>query len=311
MEDTLLTIAVLNYNGLHRLKKTVPSYVDQNYDNYEIVLVDNGSTDGSIDYLKAFHSIRVIENNKNLGYNVGKNRLVLNSKGKYVLMLDNDIELGNSNFLVNIYNSYLSLEKPAFLSPLMKSSNTDVLNCNGLYYTKLQRSCSFKELYKTGVIKIPACSGGAIFFEKKTFLELGMYDEIYPFNLDDYDICARAYLMGYNNYVDNNLYVIHHGVQEKVSLTSLSWKYRTYYSGFCRMIWKNYRFKNILVWWPLSSLWITIKALKTVVKTKSIKPLLSHVTSVIIFIKDFQSTICLRRSIQKRRAVIDDIFLKM
>jgi GT2 family glycosyltransferase len=60
--------------------------------------VDNWSTDWSIEYLKNFRNIKIIENGRNLWYGAGKNILVKESSWEYVFMLDNDIELPDDDF---------------------------------------------------------------------------------------------------------------------------------------------------------------------------------------------------------------------
>ena len=86
-----ISVVMLNYNGLNYLKKTMPPILKLDYPNYEFIIVDNGSTDGSKEFIKKFRKIRLIENHKNLGYSKGKNIGVKHAKGDYVLLLDNDI----------------------------------------------------------------------------------------------------------------------------------------------------------------------------------------------------------------------------
>ena len=141
-----ITLAVLTCNSLNRLKKVVNSYLMQNYPHMEIVVVDNGSTDGSIEFLEKFKKIRLIKNKSNLGYQKGKNILVRASKGEYILMLDDDIKLTRKDFITHIYNEYLKLEKPGFLSTLVNHAGTDSVTTLGLFYNRTQRTIKLKEL---------------------------------------------------------------------------------------------------------------------------------------------------------------------
>jgi len=307
-----ITIGILNMNGLHRLKRVINSYLFQDYPNCEIVIVDNGSTDGSIDFIKKFKKIRLIENGENLGYSKGKNILVKSSKGEYILMMDNDIEIKGNSFLSNIYKAYKSLENPGFLSPLVKErKNGQNIENLGLFYNRIQNKTSLSSVFGKGIIKIPGYLGNVVFFEKDTFLALGGFDEIYPINIDDYDLSARAYLFGYNNYLDLNSYVIHHGIETRVNINSLCWKNKYYLSGFSRMIWKNYNVKNLIIWWPISTIWIFYKVLKISISNFSLKPLKSYLFSSYLFLMDFPSTINSRRAIQKERIIKEDVFLKI
>ena len=89
----LISVVMLNYNGLKYLKRTIHPILKLNYPTFEFIIVDNGSTDGSIEFIKKFKRIKLIENGENLGYSKGKNIGVKHAKGEYVLLLDNDILL--------------------------------------------------------------------------------------------------------------------------------------------------------------------------------------------------------------------------
>ena len=89
-EYPLISIVILNYNGLNYLKKTIPPILDLDYHNYEIVVVDNGSDDESIDFLRNHKRIRLIENKVNYGYSKGKNIGVKNAKYDYICFMDDE-----------------------------------------------------------------------------------------------------------------------------------------------------------------------------------------------------------------------------
>jgi GT2 family glycosyltransferase len=311
MKKPLITIGILNMNGLKRLKKVIPTYIKQDYKNKEILIVDNGSTDGSLEYLKKFKNLKILEMGENKGYGAGKNILVSKSRGIYILMLDNDIALEKNDFLSNIYEEYVKLDSPGFLSPIVKDFGKKEVECLGLFYNKLQNKMKFDKVYGRGKFIVPGYMGNVTFFRKKLFLELGRFDEIYPFNIDDYDLSARAWLAGNKNYITTNQYVIHHGIETRTNLNSLCWKNKYYLAGFSRMIWKNYRIKNIFLYFGISGLWIFYKSLRTSVKYRSLSPLGAYFYSLGLFIRDFRDTLGERKNIQKNRRITHDIFLRI
>jgi GT2 family glycosyltransferase len=91
VETPLVSIVILNYNGKRYLKDCLDSVLAQDYLNYEVILVDNGSTDGSVTFVRETYAVvRIVENGVNLGFAEGNNRGTLASRGDYVVLLNND-----------------------------------------------------------------------------------------------------------------------------------------------------------------------------------------------------------------------------
>jgi GT2 family glycosyltransferase len=307
----LITIGILNRNGLPQLQQVIEAAIAQEYEPKEIVVADNGSTDGSIEYLKKHTAVKLIENGRNLGYGAGKNIVVQNACGKYVLLLDNDIVLAQKNVVAGLFEFYRSINDIAFISvPLLEPDRKETQHY-GLFYTSIKKARSIEELKKSKSFLVGGFIGGAVFFEKDIFQALGRYDTIYPFNLDDYDLSARAYLAGKKIYVLTSYPCLHVGIQQEPDLRSICWKNQYYLCGFTRMIWKNYRLKNLALWWPASSVWILYKMLKMSLKYKSPRPLWAYIKSLYFFLRDFPDTLKQRKKIQSQRTVKEDLFLKI
>lgn len=298
-------------NGLERLKKILPSYLMQGYPRIEIIVFDNVSMDGSREYLKQFPEIKVVKSDRNIGYGTAKNILVQYSIGEYILMVDNDIELVGKDFLSKIYHEYITLDNPAFLSVIIKDFDKDVIDGIGLYYNRTQKKVKIEKIKDKGITIIPGYHGNSVFFKKDIFKDLGGFDEIYPFNIDDYDLSARAWLQGFKNYLTTNLFVIHHGVDTRTNIKSLCWKNQYYLSGFSRMIWKNYTLKNLIIWWPISCGWIFYKSFKISANYSSFCPIYTYFKSFYFFIRDLPATLKLRIQIQHSRVLKDDVFLRI
>jgi GT2 family glycosyltransferase len=307
----LITIGILNRNGMPILKDVVEALLAQDYEPKEVVVSDNGSTDGSIEFLKGFPAVKVIENGENLGYGAGKNIAVQNSKGQYILLLDNDIILTEKNILSGLLEFYRNTKNIAFLSvPLAESGKTKTGHY-GLFYTSIKKEKSIAQLQKKKYFLAGGFIGGAVFFEKDIFNALGGYDTIYPFNLDDYDLSARAYLAGKKIYILTSCPCLHAGVQQKPDLKSVCWKNQYYLCGFSRMIWKNYKLVNLVIWWPAAVLWILFKSFSKSVKHISFGPLSAYFKSFGMFFRDFGDTLKQRKKIQTARTVKNDVFLKI
>lgn len=88
-----VSVIVLNYNGLSFLKKCLSSLRNQAYKNYEIIVVDNNSTDGSLEYLKKTSNIKLVQNKKNYGYAKANNIAARVAAGNFLFFLNNDTEV--------------------------------------------------------------------------------------------------------------------------------------------------------------------------------------------------------------------------
>ena len=92
MKNPLISIILLNWNGKKITEECLKSIKKQSFKDYEVVLIDNGSTDGSSSYLKKkFPFVNLVQNKKNLGYAEGNNRGVERAKGNHLLILNKDI----------------------------------------------------------------------------------------------------------------------------------------------------------------------------------------------------------------------------
>lgn len=94
-ENPLVSIVILNWNGLEDTKLCLEHTGQQTYPNTEIIVVDNGSVDGSVDYLRSVKNIKLIENPKNLGFTGGHITGYKASAGEYILLLNNDAVMDN------------------------------------------------------------------------------------------------------------------------------------------------------------------------------------------------------------------------
>ena len=85
------SVIVVNWNGKRYLQECLPALLAQTYSNHEIILVDNGSNDGSVDFVaEGFPEVRIIENSENLGFAAGNNVGIEVARGDYIVTLNND-----------------------------------------------------------------------------------------------------------------------------------------------------------------------------------------------------------------------------
>jgi GT2 family glycosyltransferase len=316
MEDNeypLVSIVMLNYNGLEYLKKTIPSILELDYPNYEFIIVDNGSTDGSIDYINSFKNIRLIANNNNLGYGKGKNIGAREASGKYILLLDNDILLVNKSILVELIQLYK--EDTGFVQILLKDSGYEHTKYYGIYFSIYGANLHIKAKKIHAIqshgkeIPIGAPTGGCFFISKSKWDILGGFDESQPFNLDDMDIGPRAWIYGFKNHLHTKSYVIHLGVNKTSTAEAYSNRFRFVFSGHARSMIKNYKLSNLIVCFPLLFVFQSLKSIRYSVKKRSLKIFFAYIESISTFLKNFPDTLKQRKMVQSKRVIRDDIFL--
>ncbi len=311
-KNPLISICILNHNWENRLPKAIPSILSQNYNNLEILFLDNWSTDKSLEYISQFKEIKVIKSDVNLWTSWWRNKLAKLAKWEYILFIDNDVELIDNNFISQILSDYKSLRKENIwvIFPIVRLFGNDATCEVWLYYNKLQNT-KFVDVYKKWYLKKPWFLWTIFFMDKKIFFDLWCFDEKYPYNMDDQDFSMRMYNMWYSIFVDTNLYVIHHGVEMRTTAEGIWWRYQYYFCGLMRAVLKNYSRKNIMKWGFLISWWAFFKAGKFSIKYRSMLPLKWFFVSVKYFFRDLSDTLILRKIYQKQRIMYEDLFLAM
>lgn len=311
-ELPLISICILNWNWEERLPKVIPSILKQDYPNLEFLFLDNWSTDKSLDYISQFKKIEVIKNKNNLWISWGRNKLAKHTKWKYILFVDNDVELTTKTFMNQILRDYLSLrnKKTGIIFPIVKLENHEN-NCEvWLYYNKIQ-NVKFNDIYKKWLIQKPWFLWTIFFIERKLFFELWCFDEKYIYNMDDQDFSMRLYNAWYTIYVDTNLYIIHHWIEMRSSSKRIWWRYQYYFCWLMRSVLKNYKTRNLIIRTPIIFWRSFVKAFKFSIMYNSLLPLKWFFTSIKYFFRDLSDTLNQRKYWQNKRIIDKDVFLKI
>jgi GT2 family glycosyltransferase len=314
-EYPLISIVMLNYNGLDYLNKTVPSILKLNYPNYEYIVVDNGSTDGSIDFIKSFETIRLVENGENVGYSKGKNIGFREANGEYVLSLDNDILLPDHDILSKVLNMHG--KDAGFIQVLFTDIDTAYTKYYGIYFSFYGANLHLKSIdveeiqgYKKQIL-IGAATGGCFFVSKKNWDYIGGFDESQSFNLDDMDVGPRAWTYGLKNYLYTESYAIHLGINKTQTAESYANRFRLFFSGHARSMIKNYQLSNLIICFPSLFAFQLAKSVRYSIKKTSPKIFFAFLESVRFFMKNLPDTLDQRQAIQSKRTIKNDLFLRI
>jgi len=208
-----VSIIILNLNRKKELLKCLKSIKTQTYNNYEIIIIDNASIDGSIEEIsKKYNDIKIYKTKKNLGTSYTRNAGVNFSKGELIWFLDNDVSLENKNTLQNLIQLFNNKTEIDGIGGEAKIDNNEKtiatkrlkLFNNGLTKGYFYRSELNKEI---SVEVLPTCN---LLIKKKIINKIGGFDDFYFFYLEDIDLTYRATKGGFKLFVSHKCSVIHH-----------------------------------------------------------------------------------------------------
>ncbi len=196
-----ISVIVLNYNGKKFLEPCLASLISQTFQDFEIILVDNGSTDGSTDFVRQhFPSVTILETGKNLGFAGGSNRGISCATGEFILTLNNDT-IADPRFLEEIIkpvirDSQIGMCAPRMLLPdgRMYSAGITIFR-NG---SAVDRGIFEPDsgLYDMEEEVFGPCAGAALY--RRSMLDgIGLFDEDFFLYMEDVDLAFRARFYGW------------------------------------------------------------------------------------------------------------------
>lgn len=200
-----VTIIVLNYNGVEHLKGCFSSLtaVDYPSDRLELMLVDNASTDGSVEYIQSKYSqTHIVRNKENLGFAAGNNVGVRVATGKYVVFLNNDMWV-DPQFIRGLVMAVQS-------GTAVVCAGAKILNWDGSqidfggaaahfagYAYQVGMGTPFDPKEPGEIHPMLYACGGAMMVDRQIFLDVGGFDEDYFIYYEDLDLGWRLWIMGY------------------------------------------------------------------------------------------------------------------
>lgn len=191
---------MLNYNGMATIKRCLDSIFCSDYPNFEVVVADNNSTDGSFEFAKKlFSKFHFIKNEKNFGFAGGNNvgiRFALEKMADCVFLLNNDAFLEKDTLSKLIEQS--QKEDAAIISPVIYDKEGNIWFAGGkikwflMRAVHLNRQPKEKYFYRTEYI-----SGCAMLVRKEVFKKIGLLSEDFFLYYEDADFCLRARKNGF------------------------------------------------------------------------------------------------------------------
>ena len=260
-----VSVVIPSYNGKNLLKACLDSIYRQTFKEYEVILVDNGSTDNSCNIVIEEHGfVKIIKLNENYGFSRAVNEGIKAAKGEFIVLLNNDIE-AEEDWLQNLVSC---IEKNSKIfsccSKMIRYNDRDIIDDAGDEY--LIPGWAYKRgdglpIYRYSVCEevFSSCAGAAI-YRKELLDEIGYFDESFFAYMEDVDISFRAKIHGYKNIYCSGAVIYHIG-----SATSGSkynpFKVKLSARNNIYLIYKNMPILQIILNFPFLLLGFVIKYL--------------------------------------------------
>jgi GT2 family glycosyltransferase len=211
-----ISVIVVNWNGKHFLRECFDSLRSQTFTDFETILVDNGSTDGSPDYVRQeFPEVRVIALDHNAGFAAANNVGIRASTAKYVALLNNDTR-ALPRWLAALNATLDTRPEIGFCaSKIVLYNRPDVIDSAGdLFYDcgvgeKRGRSQKDDERFAEQMPVFGACAAAAL-YRREMLEDIGLFDEDFFAYAEDVDLSFRAQLAGYKCLFVPDAVVYHH-----------------------------------------------------------------------------------------------------
>ncbi len=253
LTQKLVSVVIANWNGRHLLDECLGSLLAQHVADLEIILVDNGSYDGSAEYVREhYRDVRVVSLPENLGFAGGNNAGIRVAAGKYIALLNNDAKADPAwltSLLAEAEASPRSIGMWA--SKILSYGNPDIIDNVGLllYPDGMGRGKGRLEkdegqYDQTGEAFFP--SGCAGFYRREMLDEIGLFDEEFFAYADDVDLGLRARLAGWQC-----IYVPSAKVFHKYSASSSA------HSPFKAFLVERNRIRVLLKYYPMEMILIS------------------------------------------------------
>lgn len=271
-----LTVVIVNFNTRNLLKNCLDSIFEKTKDiNFEVIVVDNASIDGSPEMVeKGFFKVKVIKNKKNLGFAKANNQGIKMASGRYILLLNSDTELIENSFKVMV--EYMDKEPKVGISSCQLINKDGSIQASGGFFPTLPRVFAWMffldDLPIVGRLIRPFhphepgfythdpwyktkhfqdwVTGAFFLIKDKVIKKIGFLDEKFFMYVEEMEYCFRAKQAGWQIIYLPKTRVIHFGRQSSAGKNAILREYR----GL------KYFYKKHYSTWQLPTLRILLKA---------------------------------------------------
>lgn len=270
--NPLVSIIMLNRDGIRNLEVFIPSlYKCRFYSNYELIVVDNASTDLSVEYLRKWQkkmSITIIQNKKNMTFSKANNIGVKKAKGEYLLFLNNDIQVTDGWLDELLYVAQTKPDAGAVGARLIYPEIPAGTKNEGKSFSVQHAGIGFEDRFRDNayflqpynlengnnidvnekdVIQKAAVTAAVLLVKRSIFEEAGGFDQKYNYGYEDVDLSLHIHYLGYKNYYVPSCTVFHYefGTQNTDDPEKVKKRRRKNMKVF-KCVWQSYLLRETL-----------------------------------------------------------------
>lgn len=317
----LVSIVLPCYNAKKLLKTCLTNMLTTTYPNYELIIVDDHSKDGTYEYLLRYYQgkphVKIVRNEKNLGPSFTRNHGIREAKGKYIAFLETDMEV--DSYWLNVLVGAIESDKTlgAVQSKTLDINKRNKIHSLGVLFNPhtfwvISPGCGENKNWEPQSLEMGIGSVGSL-IRKDVIDKIGAYDDKIVHNIDDLDLGWRIWLTGYNIRAVPQAITYHwtakpSSIRAKTTPTLAS---EFHFHKGPRLIIKNYELFNMLHYLPWLYFAYTIRIIKNLLSGNT-TPLKGFIKSMLWNITNFPNTLEERKRIQKLRKRTDsEMFQKL
>jgi GT2 family glycosyltransferase len=258
-----ISALLINHNGGHTILTAIQSLLDQRQTWEQIVVVDNGSTDGSNEEIRQHYpTVQLVELEENLGLPYARNLGISKIDGDLVLLMDDDVYLSPGS-LEHMINAMQDTDAAVICPRIVLQPENEIIQCDGasIHYTgTLALRHSFEKITSHPPRRYLAAAfiGACLLFNANLLRELGGFDEDYFFYFEDLELSFRLSSLGHKIYCEENAVAVH---ERGAGTKGLSFRGKGEYPAKRAYYNLRHRWLTILIHFQLSTLILLFPAL--------------------------------------------------
>lgn len=297
-----VTVAVITYNGEKLVEEGLSAIESQDYPEYETMLVDNSSTDGSVDLVKRkFPKVKVLRMKENRGPNPARNAAIKEADTRYILLVDDDAVLA-PDCLKTLMSALARFPTAAVCSPRVTYyDRKDVIQFEGasLHFVgeaiAKNPNVPIEDALEEEPFSIDAAGGVAYIVDKEKALQIGLFDEDYFFGKTDGEFTFRLTMSGFRCLTVPRALVYHKVKPRGLSKVFYQVRNRWY------LILQTYSLKTIFIIIPA----LLIYEISTVLFLTAKGALSEYLRANFAVLKEFPRLMHKRRKVQALKKLSD------